>query len=121
MNTNDAVEIARGGDLIHIRYAASPGGKTVELWFDADNAHWVLENFETFVTTYRHPGIERVERGGDCFTISGGGSDLEPVYFLQNRRSKQVDNAGNYSLPLGEEPAYELIEELTELRREITT
>jgi hypothetical protein len=90
-------------------------------WFDADNVHWLLENFETFVTTYRHPGIERVERGGDCFTISGGGSDLEPVYFLQNRRSKQVDNAGNYSLPLGEEPAYELIEELTELRREITT
>ena len=120
MGTNDRVKVARTNGLVHVRYYTPPNGKAADLWFDEDNLRWVLENFETFVTTYGHPSIERIERGDDRFTITGGGSDLEPVYFLQNRRARAAAKSGPYSLPLREEPAYEVVEELTTLRRTIS-
>lgn len=117
MSARKPISLQRDGDVVTVTYyCAARHGKKYELSFERSNLDWVTRSLETLTSVYGHPSVESVERGEDCFTIGIGGDELRPIYFLQNKRDKDAPHGGLASLPLAEQAAYTLLDELVTLK-----
>jgi hypothetical protein len=117
MSAQKPITIERNDDLVTVTYyCAARHGKKYEMSFSMANLDWMTRSLETFTSVYGHPSVESVVRGDDCFTMGIGGDELRPVYFVQNRRPKDAPGGGLKALPLAEQAAYSLLDELVVLK-----